>query len=161
MIQRVQTLYLIIAVILWSILFFFPILTFEGGGNSLIISVSSAELSRGDGSGLENPFSYLPMIVLAMAITITSVAVFLYGKRKIQVFVSLMGMFLGLLFLILLGIEGFNGSKEFLAEYPQLEISAFRSLGLMIPVASLLFILAAVRGIRKDEELVKSLDRIR
>jgi hypothetical protein len=67
----------------------------------------------------------------------------------------------GLAFFILWGLEMRQALSAVMTDYPELKLSALRSLGLMLPVTSVLFIWAAMRGIRKDENLVKSLDRIR
>jgi hypothetical protein len=161
MIQRVQSLYLLAAVLLWSLLFFVPVLIFDGGGFSLRVFISSAELARSDGSAIETPFTFLPMLSLALAISTASVAIFLFKKRRIQWVVSAMAGVFGLAFFILWGLEMRQALSAVMTDYPELKLSALRSLGLMLPVTSVLFIWAAMRGIRKDENLVKSLDRIR
>ncbi len=161
MIQRVQSLYLTAAVLFWSLLFFVPLLVFDGGGSSLRVFISSAELARTDGSAIESPFTFLPMLCLALAVTTASVAIFLFKKRRIQWIISGLAGVLGLTLFILWGLEMRQALASFMVDHPELNLSAFRSLGLMLPVTSVLFIWAAMRGIRKDENLVKSLDRIR
>jgi hypothetical protein len=161
MIQRVQSLYLAAAVLFWSLLFFVPVLVFDGGGYSLHIFISSAELSRSDGSAIESPFSFLPMLALALSSTLASMAIFLFRKRRIQWVVSAIAGLLGIIFCILWFLEMRQALTSSMTDHPELNLSAFRSLGLMLPVTSLLFIWAAMKGIKKDENLVKSLDRIR
>jgi hypothetical protein len=59
---------------------------------------------------------------------------------------------------------GFDNAKSFLnisSTAQTAELSTTYGIGMMLPLLSLIFCLLAIRGIRKDEELVRSADRIR
>jgi len=99
--------------------------------------------------------SLFPMSVIMVLIIILSVtAVFLFRKRKIQLkltgaIVLLTTIFIGLMVYFIIRATG-----EFQAEL----VPVYR---MFIPVLILIFGILAYLGIRKDENLVKSLDRLR
>jgi hypothetical protein len=92
----------------------------------------------------------IPILILTVIILLASlITIFLFKKRKLQLRISLLCLFLSLLVIALYFLQVKN--------YIQGSYSLSAIFAIAVPV---LLILAA-RGIRRDEKLVKSLDRIR
>ncbi|MDX1642473.1 MAG: DUF4293 domain-containing protein [Balneolaceae bacterium] len=135
MIQRPQTLYLFFAVLLNLGVFF----------NS-IYSKAMADPAEWIGYGLA--------ISLTVAMLIAFVAIFLYKNRPLQLRIVKFGIYIQIVGLgfgtgVLFSLGGFG---IFLWQ---------ESIGVALLVLSLTMFWLAGRNIKKDEELVKSMDRIR
>jgi len=81
------------------------------------------------------------------------VNIFLYNKRKLQVKLNYLAIFV---LIVLLGLSiyqnGFlSGEKQF----------SEKDIKLLVPVISIVLLLIANKYIKRDERLVKSVDRIR
>ncbi|NII23464.1 DUF4293 domain-containing protein [Pseudoflavitalea sp. X16] len=95
----------------------------------------------------------------SIVLTITTVAtgllalvtIFLYKDRKLQTRLSLLALLLSGLNLVLFYIE----IKKFVPLEGNYDLTA--AIGIVVP----LFIVLAIRGIYRDQKLVKSLDRLR
>lgn len=139
MIQRIQTLYLVIVVILMASLFFMP---FSYGVDSV-----------GDGSPVIANILY--MNILLSAIIIPFAAIFFYKKRRIQIILCIVEI------VLLFGIQFYWG----LCLYRIYKVAGSAPVVFWVagifPLVSIIFVCLALRGIRKDEALIKSLDRIR
>lgn len=146
MIQRIQTIYLLLTTIT-SILFLTGEIFLFEDGTAISISQLTSDIQN---SGLNIILLILLLVVPALSILI----IFLYKNRKLQMRMSLMLIFL---VLSLLGISG----------YFIYNLTSSSDTGLMInfklilPVLMLIFSFLAYRGIKKDEEIVRSYDRLR
>ncbi len=145
MIQRIQSIWLLLA----SICAFLTIKV-----HFFILSSSNTS----DTTKVANGFNYFTaqsnvlIFILTVAIALASiVTIFLYKDRKKQVFITSC-IALGAIINIILY---FAQIKTFIAG--QYELSLTSSITFLIP----LLLLLAVRGIWKDEQLVKSADRLR
>lgn len=153
MIQRIQSVYLLLAAFVMGILFF-----------------QSADLIRIQNALPEqlNNMEYLNdqvldvydqklLIALAIvAIIFSFITVFLFRNRKLQITLSRFTMFIVLLFFLFAFYLAYTDLNAFLSS---LRITP--AYGLFLPVASIVLLILAVQGIRKDEKLVKSMDRLR
>lgn len=158
MIQRVQTLYLLVAAILGVVLFFVGIAQFNyiEYEKSRIIVLSLLGRNQTDFnqiSVLEENF--VTIGVNAFVIFDCIAAIFLFKNRKTQImlckFISLAILVLtGLLAFSIYGLLNTQGlvSREFLS-------------GSIFPLVMLILVNLAARSINKDENLVRSADRIR
>ncbi|MDP6922923.1 MAG: DUF4293 family protein [Lutibacter sp.] len=144
MIQRIQTVYLVVAMLL------------SGG---LAFSVNFQSLQQGtafylfDSFGSGNTLLTLVAVLFLLSALLALAAVLSYKKRLRQ---FIIGRFVLLINLILLGIFVYfslNLSGES-------NISE-KGIGLFIPVLNILFVSMANRAIKRDEALVKSVDRLR
>jgi hypothetical protein len=96
--------------------------------------------------------SNLLLLILSAGVGIASlIAIFLYKNRKLQLRIVLFTLLVSILNLVLF----FMQTKKFVPDAGNYSLTAV--FALFIPV--LLFF--AIRGIRRDEKLVKSLDRLR
>jgi hypothetical protein len=96
--------------------------------------------------------SNLLLLILSAGVGIASlIAIFLYKNRKMQLRIVLMALLVSIINLVLF----FAQTKKFVPGEGNYDLTAV--FAIFIPV--LLFF--AIRGIRRDEKLVKSLDRLR
>jgi len=144
MIQRIQSIYLLIATVLSGGLIF-PLnlwVTEQGTEFFALDSLSSGNLL------LASVF----VLFIASAI-LTLITIFQFKKRQLQ---FVLGRLAILINFILVGILVYftqNLSGE-------MQVSE-KGIGLLIPIFTIVFVVLANKAIKKDEELVKSVDRLR
>jgi len=139
MIQRIQSIYLALAALIITLLFLLPFST----ANVLKSGVYT--------DGKFNIYDNLIILISALAITIIGiVTIFLYANRKLQIILTSFSILINILVLILCSII-ILGNKN----------SPSLSFGLLIPIFSSLLFYLAYRGIKSDDELVKSSNRLR
>ncbi|MFM7358904.1 MAG: DUF4293 domain-containing protein [Sediminibacterium sp.] len=146
MIQRIQTIWLLLA----SILSFVSLQTsfFSGLKQLTVDAAVQPEASYARLTGMSNWILLVATVLMAL---LGLISIFLYNNRRIQMRVALAGLLLsvGLIFLY------YRESLQFLPGKGTLDLTA-----LVVMVIPFLFFLA-IRGIYKDEYLVKSVNRIR
>ena len=81
------------------------------------------------------------------------IAIVLFSKRQNQFVVNRLNMILNLFLLGFFVYRSLNLSGETLVSE--------KGIGMLIPVFSIVFLVLANRAIKKDEDLVKSVDRLR
>jgi tryptophan-rich sensory protein len=141
MIQRVQTIWLLLAAIAGFLFTQLP----------TYIASSAGVVSR-----RFLPTENLLMFALAVLAGILGLAaIFLFKNRPLQKTISNLG---SLLCVALLGIEVWQMAK-FEEANPALKTSYYW--GALLPIAMIIFFILAVVNIRKDEKLIKSLERFR
>ena len=154
MIQRIQTVYLLIAEILIGALFFVPFAEIAGKEGSIYrFDIKGIYLEGVQKS--EIIYSSLPLVLLwAVSLILILITIFLYKNRILQMRISTINIF------ILLGLGGlifyyvWSGAKLLMGVYSL-------TIYLVFPVIAAILIYLAIRAISKDEELVRSIDRIR
>ena len=88
-------------------------------------------------------------IYIISCLIITSISILLFKKRFAQLFSNKIQIFLHIIYFLIIAIEFFV-SESF---------NSFTKL--LIPIICLIFIFLANKFIKKDEDLIKSIDRIR
>ncbi len=149
MIQRKQTIFLFLAVIFLAQLFIFPVYGFEKEGQHMLFYIY--------GLGAFS-FDYFVTIALNVSSILVVVAViFLYKNRKQQLLLCKIATLLiaGLIVAIFYFAENAKSLPE-LVGYT----SEIRPM-MVAPLTALVMIIFANRFIKKDEELVRSADRLR
>jgi hypothetical protein len=152
MIQRIQSVYLLLVIIL-SVLFFTGTLYqfTDPAGQVIVCRFTGAYIENG------NILQGRDMLIMVLPVTITvltAASIFLYNKRRIQSRIVALVLMLDIIFTCILAAHLIHkGGNGFSTPVP-----SYRSL---IPVINIIILLLALRGIRKDQELVKSYDRIR
>jgi len=137
MIQRIQTIYLFIAFIIVAVLpYIFPLWTLKDGKEFFF---------------LNNPI-YVLLFGLSTAITIYSILSF--KKRQTQFVTNRLNMILNLILLGLFVYHSLNLSGEAVAV-------SEKGIGMFLPILAIVFLVLANKAIKKDEDLVKSVDRLR
>lgn len=140
MIQRIQTIWLLLA----SAAAFLTMKFSFYSGNKLVNNVKQFILLDARES--------LALTILTVAVAIASlVLVFLYKDRKRQLLITLATAVVSIINIIVYLAE----TKKFVPNEGNYDLTAV--LTFVIPV----FLFLAARGIRRDEKLVKSVDRLR
>lgn len=155
MIQRIQSVYLLAASVLMSVMLFQPLTEIAADGRG-IYSVWSRGWYLTGGGEVELAMATWPVFILVgVLVLLPLINIFLYRKRKLQLRISVYSIILafGLIGLIY---------YYFVIGFRQLDDPAFAiRFPLLVPVIFIILIYLAFRGIRKDEILIRSLDRIR
>ena len=152
MIQRIQTVYLVLAALLLGLTFAFPFATYTLSQGDVIFNAYGVTENDGE---INTFFPYY--IVLALSMGLALFSVLQYKKRKLQITV---GRFLYLLIAITIAFVFI----DFYSLKGQFEVdshSVSYGVSMFLPVAALPILFMANRNIRKDEDLIKSLDRLR
>ena len=141
MIQRIQSLWLLLAGIAGLLTYELPIWigTLQDGGIKSFV-------------GTENLLFFAATIATCLLGFIT---IFLYKNRKTQKSLASVGL---LLSIMLIGLEiwivgNYKTSQNFME-------SSWK-FGAIMPILMMIFFFMAIQGIRRDEKLIKSLDRLR
>lgn len=152
MIQRIQTIYFILALVAVSVFFVPAIATI---GETLEVTATNITLN-----GEVMTTAHLPIWLFVglpvLAMLFIAISTFLYNKRPLQMKLTGASMLLTAVWAVLSFMQI---DKIRLHEMPEANVSY--SLGAYLPVATIAFLILAYRGIKKDEDLVKSIDRLR
>lgn len=136
MIQRIQTIYLFLAALVSAgLIFVFDLYTNMAG-----VSVYA-----------EDHLVVFGLFILSAVISLVSI--FLYKNRKLQFMLGRLNIILNLILLGLFVYWSLNLSGEILISE--------KGIGMLIPIISIVFLVLANKAIKKDEDLVKSVDRLR
>ena len=136
MIQRIQTIYLVIVVIIMGALFnWFPIILGEDG--AIIIDRSEPLV--------------LGLIFISIALAIISILSF--KKRKLQFVLNRLNIISNFILLGVFVYRSLTLSGETLVSE--------KGIGVLLPIISIVFLVLANKAIKRDEDLVKSVDRLR
>jgi hypothetical protein len=154
MIQRLQTIWLISVALLSGFNCFGHICDFiDVSGNQFFISFSGIYKSTADTELLVE--KTLPIsILLILIIVLSVVCVMLFKKRKLQLNVSLAVIILAVCLACSIAWYSVIVLKTYNTEF-------LTGLKTIFPLLIIFFALLSFRGIKKDEDLVKSYDRLR
>jgi Domain of unknown function (DUF4293) len=140
MIQRQQTLWLLLATAAAVLSFMFPFAT----GEELVAKTNMKQLVQVDAGS-----NFFTLILSIVSIGISGVTIFFFKDRKLQMKLCVLGLLVAVVTLVLYIL---NAKKL---------ISVTPALWAVLPVAVIAGYIMAWRNIRKDEKLVKSLDKLR
>lgn len=136
MIQRIQTIYLLIAFIIMGILpFVFPLETSAAGQKTFAMDHMS------------------DMILFGLSAALSLITIFLFKNRKLQFVLGRLNIILNLILLGLFVYHSLSLSGEV--------ATSEKGIGMFLPIFSIVFLVLANKAIKKDEDLVKSVDRLR
>ena len=137
MLQRIQTIYLLLALFSASIFpYLLPLWKLDSGKYFYFI---------------EN-LSYVILFGLSIALSVISIISF--KKRQLQFVLGRLNIVLNLILLGLFVYRSLNLSGEAPAV-------SEKGIGMFLPVFSIVLLVLANKAIKKDEDLVKSVDRLR
>jgi glucan phosphoethanolaminetransferase (alkaline phosphatase superfamily) len=161
MIQRIQTVYLIIAVLAAILQFLFPVATYTFG-NSVDTYMGTISLylfglvKQPETLEVSYAFSfYLPMLILAaLLIALTVLSILQYKKRLKQLKTVNFAILVNIVLIVLLFFYTDKVSKD-------VSLTTSYKMGSVFPLISLVFLVLATYAIKRDERLVRSLDRLR
>lgn len=152
MIQRIQTLFLLGAAVFMSLMLFLPIAGFTLADGRIFTARSSGLL---DEQG-EHVIRTTPVIILIMVCAaLLLLNVFLYKRRKLQIRFCVYAIILEF------GLIGLM-YYFWVVIIRQLEMGdVWIMLPAVFPVVAIILTYLAFRGIRRDEILIRSIDKIR
>ena len=152
MIQRIQTIYLMLAAIMLGLTFAFPFATYNLDQTDVLFNAYGVSENAGEMSTF---FPYYITIALSMGLALFSILQ--YKKRKVQITVGRLIYLLLAITIAFIFIDFYSLKGQF-----EIDSSAVScGVSMFLPVAALPIIFMANRNIRKDEALIKSLDRLR
>lgn len=157
MLQRKQTLFLLLAAICGILTFFFPVETFVRGDQTFFFHTTG--LFMADGTAVVDAPLRVPFfIVIGFLTAVLVVAIFLYKNRQRQVTVVRTVNLLLMAVVVFLFITG-NSIRAYLEQGGHVEEHFGASI--ILPLVMLVLVFLAEHGIRKDEALVRSTERLR
>lgn len=146
MIQRIQTLYLLLSILFSAAYLYAPVILHDFGKSSE--SIRAWEVIW----FVSGYLVYFNLIFIGTAVGLNLIAVFLFRNRALQSIISLLPV------VFLLASFLLNFYKFWFIETVYDKVLLPGNLLLLLPV---LFQFLAWNAIRKDEQLIKSLDRLR
>ncbi|MFK7922027.1 MAG: DUF4293 domain-containing protein [Bacteroidia bacterium] len=165
MLQRIQSIFFLLAIIVNFAVFFTPVWQYSEAGQVEVLNGLAQMAPADDGSSV-NFFEHQESLKsvmhgIFMGMTVLSGLfilwlIFQFEDRKRQIKLGYIGAVLILveiLALVLLTTQG----PDFLSAMA----TSTPSYGMVFPVLAVFLVFLGVRGIRKDEEMVRSVDRIR
>ena len=99
---------------------------------------------------------YPLLVVTVVLVLLPTLAIFMFGNRKRQMalcFTSILSC-ISFISMMLFRVTNIN------AQTPGITGASY-SIGAILPVLAMVFLFMAIMGIRKDDKLVKSMDRLR
>ena len=136
MIQRIQTIYLLLTFLVTGVLLFFiPLWTING-----------------------KAFYFMQdqvyTILLGLSTMLTIISIISYKKRQNQFVMGRLNIILNLILLGLFVYRSLNLSGE-------TATVSEKGIGMFLPIVAIVLLVLANKAIKKDEDLVKSVDRLR
>ena len=145
MLQRKQSLWLLLAALLNAGVFYFDIYKTHTVVNGV------------DTLGSLRVADNFPSLLIALVMTaVPLITIFLFGNRKRQVNLSMVSI---LAIIAFVGLQLWRVTD--LAKSMPPPSSGSYWIGMVLPVIALVLLFMAIIGIRKDEKLVRSVDRLR
>jgi len=136
MIQRIQSVFLLVVALLGALLPIWMNLWINAEGNEVFAQTEM-----------------VAMISFYVSAALAIIAILLFKNRQNQFVVNRLNIILNLFLLGFFVYRSLNLSGETLVSE--------KGIGMLIPVFSIVFLVLANRAIKKDEDLVKSVDRLR
>ncbi|MGC4058758.1 MAG: DUF4293 domain-containing protein [Chitinophagaceae bacterium] len=142
MIQRIQSVWLFVAAFVSAALFIFPLYHYTQGGTEQLM-------------GARN--EYLLLVLATLMTLLPMVAIFQFRNRKRQKGMVWTAILTAAAFIavMLMKIQNLKNAGQ-----PAINDN-FALPGPVIPVLTIVFLFLALSGIKKDEELLRSVDRLR
>lgn len=153
MLQRIQSLFLVLALICTGLFYVLPFgEIILANSSSLDVKITGIEYLK---NGQTEFYSLLPLLILISLINIiTFSSIFLFKHRMIQIRMNIFNLVLqlgsiGIMFYFLT-----NAAKNIGVDYQT-------SILIILPAVAAIFTFLAIRQIAKDEALVRSISRLR
>lgn len=152
MIQRIQTLYLAIGLILLTLLAWLPIAEISVANDVFVFSVKGI-VNEASGEVMQNGLPL--MILLGLAAVLQVIIIYSFKNRVRQMRLATFNIILMLGFIGLCFYFKYASFKDMVVDVSSLKLP------LVFPVVAAILNYLAIRAIGKDEALVRSIDRIR
>lgn len=149
MIQRIQTVYLLVVAILMVVMMSLPVGYFYT--KTSVSELTNLAVIAPDGSANYAPWALFVLIMLVAVLSI--VTIFLYRKRMVQIRLCLFSIIILVGYYATLAAFVWGTLKDSGSFSP--------AWTLCLPLVSMIFEWLAIRAIGKDEMLVKAYERLR
>lgn len=149
MIQRIQSVYLLIMAVLSVIVISFPAATLVGADNSITV-MTTLEMKCPDGTETYQPWALFALQVISAIIALATI--FMYKKRMRQIRLILFNIILLVGYYVTFAVFAFKlkGDASFVPSWT-----------VCLPFVNIVLGWLAIRAIGKDEMLVKAYERLR
>ena len=155
MLQRIQTIWLFLATATIFCLFLFPFIQFiDVDGTAKVIKATGVYQNLNGQVVQTDAFLALTIATVIVGL-VPFVIIFFYKDRKKQIVIC----YITILLLLAYSFWFIQTAKQQVGNMT-LELQNY-GIGVLLPSLAILFIILALRGIRHDEKLVRSTDRLR
>lgn len=157
MIQRIQSVFLLLAALSAVLLFFYPVAEYFDGINYAITFHIHHLQDHVPGNEQIFPSAFLLPLIILNALTgiLALLTLFMYKQMVVQLRLARIALFLNVLLIGGLFFFYTGQIAKMVMIDPQYKF------GIYLPVITLLFLVLAMRSIQKDIKLVRSADRLR
>ncbi|MDQ6470699.1 DUF4293 domain-containing protein [Flavobacterium sp. LHD-80] len=138
MLQRIQTVYLILTFVITGVLLFFIPLWSLNNGKAFYFMQDQVYT-----------------VLLGLSTMLTIISIISYKKRQNQFVMNRLNIILNLILLGLFVYRSLNLSGETVNAVSE------KGIGMFLPIVAIVLLVLANKAIKKDEDLVKSVDRLR
>lgn len=157
MIQRIQSVYMLLAALSLGAMFFFPLASFIGGDKDQLVYFVYELISKVPDSVPSVPFYFIyPILTLTILTILLSLFAIVQFKNRGAQLKMIRGAIL--LILVMIGVFFFYCSpllEEASGTLTEYEIGSY------MPLVALMFLILSNRGIMHDIKLLRSADRLR
>ena len=162
MIQRIQTVYLLLISIL-SFVCLISQIGYYTFGEEVIASFSNFTFtSYGPCSSYQSAGPYALGVLLLLVIFLSVVSILLFRKRMRQLRLTILSSLFLVGYIVVYALFAYFYKENIDLTLSTVDTSMFHvRFVTLFPVLSLILNIMAIHGIRKDEALVRSLDRLR
>jgi len=163
MLQRIQTVFLILATLLGIAVFLFPLTSFTIKDCTFDLFITGCKNIDAACPYVFQIKTYFHMIILIAVILLCIGTIFLYKKRTLQMRLCRFVIMADVVFIFLIFMFADTIKNRFIKDYGILpdDIIIDFKFGSIIPIIMIVFLFLANRYIKKDENLIKSADRLR
>ncbi len=156
MLQRIQSVFLTLVLVFAVLFVFLPLGKFDLEGLKIALKVTGLESSANIPAAFgQSWYGYVLLILVFGIMVLTVFSIFQFKRRLYQI---QLGKF-NILLHVGLVVAAFFFTDQWQDNLPNLPFSY--GAGIVLPLVAMILILMANRAIKKDDELVRSADRIR
>ena len=145
-IQRIQTLYMLVALVMMAAFAFLTSFSFDVAGNEYVVGTLSTGV---DG---KTSINLLMLCLNGLVVVLTAIAIFSYKNLKLQKRLCSISIILLIALLISIGVMILGATDE---QNLSIDISN------VLPVVSLFLLFLAYRGISRYQRILSDSDRLR
>ena len=157
MIQRIQSLYLLCAIIFMAIFAFTPyfnIVTNDATYQLTSCGIKAVETAQADAATVVSSQNYIVLIITGLIMLLSLIAIFLFKNRVKQILVCKINILFYVTLYIIMGITAFMN-------YSALQGTSFTTTTYVVfPICALITNWLAISAINKDEQLVRDSERM-
>ncbi|MDO5664281.1 MAG: DUF4293 domain-containing protein [Bacteroidia bacterium] len=150
MLQRIQTVFLILASVCMLVATVTPLASFFYNGDPVVFEAMGMHRN----GNLENS-TWALFVIGAFSSLLAIITVFLFKTRMLQIRISIFNIFLMVGFYLYFAFLIFRINPEAGLQFQKIGV------GIIMPVIAIIFTYLAIRKIGADEVLVRSLNRLR